>query len=364
MNYAWYATTPLDYWVLTGLSTGYNWIEVYMETGGTNYTTGVLVLIDTDDPSVTIAYPSDMSTLNDGKINWTYSDLTSHVEYFEVYVNNSFHERVDFNNLIYLVLENQRWYNVTVVAYDPLGHSGSDNVTFYYDRTVPAAGFITTHNENPMWDIRDLYSSRGYLTGLITDSLTLDNLTLYDVIFIGDGGSSWSTPDITALEDFVNGGGKLVVSFSYAFPEGLNVFMANLGITFTPYIDSPAGNTTIFESGHPLMTGVTQLQHFEIGDTFVLSYPVQELIRSSDDQNIIGAVREVGESKVLSVVSALTWDLYRTDNHLMFENIIDYWLTLPLHDLSSSIDSPAGAGGGAMVDVYTYVTNQGSSTES
>ncbi|MFW9810233.1 MAG: CARDB domain-containing protein [Candidatus Thorarchaeota archaeon] len=364
LNYAWYATTPLDYWVLTGLSTGYNWIEVYMETGGTNYTTGVLVLIDTDDPSVTIAYPSDMSTLNDGKINWTYSDLTSHVEYFEVYVNNSFHERVDFNNLIYLVLENQRWYNVTVVAYDPLGHSGSDNVTFYYDRTVPAAGFITTHNENPMWDIRDLYSSRGYLTGLITDSLTLDNLTLYDVIFIGDGGSSWSTPDITALEDFVNGGGKLVVSFSYAFPEGLNVFMANLGITFTPYIDSPAGNTTIFESGHPLMTGVTQLQHFEIGDTFVLSYPVQELIRSSDDQNIIGAVREVGESKVLSVVSALTWDLYRTDNHLMFENIIDYWLTLPLHDLSSSIDSPAGAGGGAMVDVYTYVTNQGSSTES
>jgi hypothetical protein len=364
LNYVWYGTTPLNFMDAIGLLTGYNWIDVYMETGGTNYTTGIGVLVDTDDPTVTIAYPSDMSTLNDGKVNWTYSDPTSYVEYFEVYVNNSFHERVDYNNYIYLVLENQRWYNVTVVAYDPLGHSGSDTVIFYYDRTVPAAGFITTHNENPLWDIRDLYSSRGYLTGLITDSLTLDNLTLYDVILIGDGGDSWSAPDITALEDFVNGGGKLVVSFSYAFPEGLNSFMANLGLSSTPYVDSLAGNTTNFESGHPLMTGVTQLQHFELSYTFVLSYPVRELIRSSDDQNIIGAVREVGESKVLSVASALTWDLYRTDNHLMFENIIDYWLTLPLHDLSSSIDSPAGAGGGSLVDVYTYVTNQGSSTES
>jgi hypothetical protein len=364
LNFVWYGTTPLDFITMTGLPNGWNWIEVYMETGSMNYTTGAQVLIDTDDPAVTIAYPSDMGTLNDGKVNWTYSDPTSYVEYFEVYVNNSFYERVDFNNYIYLVLENQRWYNVTVIAYDPLGHSGSDTVIFYYDRTVPAAGFITTHNENPMWDIRDLYSSRGYLTGLITDSLALDNLMLYDVIFIGDGGNSWPAPDITALEDFVNGGGKLVVSFSYAFPEGLNAFMANLGISFTPYVDSPAGNTTNFESSHPLMTGVTQLQHFEQSYTFVLSYPVRELIRSSDDQNIIGAVREVGESKVLSVASALTWDPYRTDNHLMFKNIIDYWLTLPLHDLSSSIDSPAGAGGGSLVDVYTYVTNQGSSTES
>ncbi|KXH75882.1 MAG: hypothetical protein AM326_08380 [Candidatus Thorarchaeota archaeon SMTZ-45] len=364
LNFVWYATTPLDFMFMTGLPTGGNWIEVYMETGGMNYTTGTQVLVDIDDPTVTIAYPSDLGTLNDGKVNWTYSDLTSWVEYFEVYINNSFYERVDFYNYIYLVLENQIWYNVTVVAYDPLGHSGSDTVTFYYDRTVPAAGFITTHYENPMWDIRDLYSSRGYLTGLITDSLTIDNLTLYDVIFIGDGGDSWPAPEITALEDFVNGGGKLVVSFSWGFPEGLHAFMANLGISFALNIDSPADNTTNFESGHPLMTGVTQLQHFEQSHTFVLSYPFRELIRTSDDQNIIGAAREIGESKVLCVASALTWDLYRTDNHLMFENIIDYWLTLPLHDLSSSIDSPAGAGGGSLVDVYTYVTNQGSSTES
>jgi hypothetical protein len=59
----------------------------------------------------------------------------------------------------------------------------------------------------------------------------------------------------------------------------------------------------------------------------------------------------------------MTWDLYRTDNHLIFENIFDYWLTLPLHDLSSSLDSPAGAGAGSTIDVYTYVINQGSSTE-
>ncbi|MFX1483155.1 MAG: CARDB domain-containing protein [Promethearchaeota archaeon] len=364
LNSVWYGTTPLDFMAMTGLLTGGNWIEVYMETGGTNYTTGVSVLVDTDDPTVTIAYPSNMSTLNDGMVNWTFSDPTSYVEYFEVYVNNSFHERVDYYNYVYLFLENQRWYNVTVVAYDPLGHSDSDTVTFYYDRTVPAAGFITTHNENPLWDIRELYSDRGYLTGPITDSLTLDNLTLYDVILIGDGGTSWPTSDITALQNFVDGGGKLVVSFSYAFPEGLNAFMANLGISSASNIDSPAGNTTYFESGHPLMTGVTQLQHFEQSYTFVLSYPVRELIRSSDGQNIIGAVREIGESKVLSVDSTLAWDLYRTDNHILFENIIDYWLTLPLHDLSSSIDSPAGAGGGSLVDVYTYVTNQGSSTES
>lgn len=363
LNFVWYGTTPLDFMAMTGLPNGWNWIEVYMETGGMNYTIGAQVLVDTDDPTVTIDYPSDMGTLNDGKVNWTYSDPSSWVEYFEVYVNNSFHWQIDWDNYIYLALENQKWYNVTVVAFDLLGHNGSDTVTFYYDRTVPAAGFITTHGEDNMWEVMDLYVNRGYVTAEITGTLTLDGLTVYDVIFIGGGGNPWPAPDITALEDFVNGGGKLFVAYAWGFPEGLHAFMTGLGISSEFNVNSPWDNTTNFESDHPLMTGVTELQHYDQDNTYVLNHPARELIRTSDGQNIIGAVIEVGESKVFCMDYTMTWDLYRADNHLVFENIIDYWLTLPLHDLSSSIDSPAGAGGGSTIDVYTYVINQGSSTE-
>jgi hypothetical protein len=362
LNFVWYATTPLEFMFMTGLPNGWNWIEVYMETGGMNYTTGVQVIVDTDDPIVTIDYPSDMATLNDGKVNWTYSDPTTWIEYFEVYVNDSFHQRVDWENFIYLALENLKWYNVTVFAYDALGHNGSDTVTFYYDRTVPAAGFITTHFEDDMWEVRSLYMDRGYLTGLITANLTLDNLTLYDVIFIGGGGGPWPSSDIAALEAFVNGGGKLFVADA-GFPEGLHAFMADLGISREFNVNSLAGNTTYFESDHPLMTGVTELQHYDQDNTYALNHPARELIRTSDGQNIIGAVSEVGESKVFCMDYTMTWDLYKTDNYLVFANIFSYWLTLPLHDLSASIDSPAGAGAGSTIDVYSYVINQGSSTE-
>ena len=364
LNYVWYASTPLDFLYMTGLYDGWNWIEVYMETGGTNYTTGAQLLIDSDDPTITIDYPSDMSTLNDGLVNWTYNDITSWVEYFEVYINDSFYQHLEWENFIYLALENQKWYNVTVFAYDSLGNYGSDNVTFYYDRTVPAVGFITTHGEDDMWEVRSLYMSRGYLAGLITTSFTIDNLTVYDVIFIGgSGGDPWTSSEITALEDFVNGGGKLFVTFAWGFSYGLHSFMAGLGISFEVNINAPAGNTTNFESDHPLMTGVTELQHFDQEYTLVLNHPARELIRTSDDQNIIGAVSEVGESKVLCMDQSMTWDLYRTDNHLVFENIFDYWFTLPLHDLSASIDAPFGAGAGSLIHVYSYVINQGSSTE-
>ncbi|NIV67471.1 hypothetical protein GWN43_01240, partial [Candidatus Bathyarchaeota archaeon] len=235
-------------------------------------------------------------------------------------------------------------------------------MTFYYNRTVPAAGFITTHFEDDMWEVRSLYMDRGYLTGLITTNLTLDNLTLYDVIFIGGGGGPWPSSDITALEAFVNGGGKLFVADA-GFPEGLHAFMANLGISREYNVDSLAGNTTYFESAHPLMTGVTRLQHYDQDNTYALNHPARELIRTSDGQNIIGAVSEVGESKVFCMDYTMTWDLYKTDNYLVFANIFSFWLTLPLHDLSASIDSPAGAGAGSTIDVYSYVINQGASTE-
>jgi hypothetical protein len=365
LNFVYYGTTTLDFMVLTGLYNGGNWIEVYMETGGMNYTTGAQVLVDTDNPIVTIAYPSDMSTLNNGKVNWTAYDPTSSVEYLEVYVNNSFHKHLDWGNYIYLALENHTWYNVTVIAYDTLGNFGSDTVSFYYERTVPAAGFITTHGEDSMWEVMNLYLDRGYLTAEISNSLTLDSLILYDVIFIGSSsGDPWPEPDITTLEDFVNGGGKLFVTHSGGLPEGLHAFIEGLGISYEFNIEAPAGNTTNFESEHPLMTGVTELQHYNQDNTYVLNHPARELIRTADNQNIIGAVSEVGESKVFCMDYSMTWDLFKTDNHLIFENIFDYWLTLPLHDLSASIDAPAGTGAGSLIDVYSYVINQGLSTES
>ncbi|TFF91704.1 hypothetical protein EU546_08260, partial [Candidatus Thorarchaeota archaeon] len=223
-----YDNTTEQFMDMTGLSLGWHDLEVRMETGGQNYTALLYLLVDNDPPTVAIDYPLDGTTLNDGKVNWTSTDPTSYVDYFDIYVNNSLYADNYKSHETYLVLENQAWYNITVIAYDALGNPGSDAIDFYYDRTVPAIGFVITHSEDDVWEVQELYRSMGYITSQIEDALTLDLLQMYDVIFVGASGGVWPSSDVTALEDYVNSGGKAVVMHSGSYREGLRDLMSTL----------------------------------------------------------------------------------------------------------------------------------------
>ena len=104
----------------------------------------------------------------------------------------------------YVVVENGQWHNITIIAYDEAMNAGSDNVTIYYDRAIPAVGFIISHGEQEPWSIRDLYQTLGHIVMILDKSLTTYNLGAFDVIFVGNGGAPWPSPDVTALETYLS----------------------------------------------------------------------------------------------------------------------------------------------------------------
>lgn len=363
LDFAFYDNTTSESMLLSSLSNGWHFVEVYMETDGANYTASMSLTVDTDSPVISIYHPTNMSTLNDAKVNWTASDPTTSVEYVEVYVNGTLYSTVQWETWTFVVLNNSQWYNITIVAYDEVGNMGSDTVIIYYERTVLALGFIVTHFENGLWDLQNFYRSLGYIVAQIESSFTPGSLYPYDVLFVGGGGNIWPSADVTALGDYVSAGGKLVVSWAWSFPAGLDGLMASFGIGLEMVGSSPEGNTTIFDSTHSIMDGVDELHHWYVDGSLTFDFPARELVRSFGDNNTIGVVSELGSSKVLCLHESFFWTLEKANNTVMFGNIATNWLVVEDHDLQAIVDAPGAVGLGQQASVEVYVINQGLSTE-
>ncbi|MHA2380630.1 MAG: hypothetical protein ACXADS_15245 [Candidatus Thorarchaeota archaeon] len=280
LDFAFHDNTTSESMLLSSLSDGWHSIEVYMETGGANYTTSMSLTVDTNNPSISIYHPTNLSTLNDAMVNWTASDPTTFVEYVEVYVNDTLYSTVWWETWTYVVLNNSQWYNITVVAYDEVGNNDSDTVIIYYERTVVATGFIVTHFENSLWNLQNLYQSLGHIVGEIQSSLSSGLLLPYDLLFVGDGGNEWPSSDVTALADYVGAGGKLVVSSGWALPAGLEGLMSSYGIGMEMGVPSLEGNSTIFDSTHTIMDGVEELHHWysDHSITSVRTWPIKGVV--------------------------------------------------------------------------------------
>ncbi|NHJ12990.1 MAG: hypothetical protein EAX95_04900, partial [Candidatus Thorarchaeota archaeon] len=213
VDYSYHASTTSEYMDLAVLSTGWNYIEVYMETGGHNYTVGMQLLVDIDTPIISIDYPPDSGNLYDAKVNWTAYDPTSYISYFDILIDGFYLKTVDgWTSETYVIIPNEMYHNITVVAYDVVGNFDWDFSIVWYNRTTAAAGFVVAHDEYTLWDVRDLYEGLGYLVDQISGTLSLSALNSYDAIFIGGGGMMWPEADLNVLTDFIDGGGKLVVS--------------------------------------------------------------------------------------------------------------------------------------------------------
>lgn len=364
LDAAFYDNTTTNSMSLSGLSDGVHAIDLKMETGGANYTTTLSLLIDTNDPTISIIYPAAMSTLADAKVNWTASDATSSIDRFEILIDDVFFESYDIaTEEAYLVLSNQAWHNITVVAYDQAENWASDYRYVYYDRSMPAVGFVTTHNEMIFFELIDLYENSGYLVHEITGALASASLGNYDVIFVGPNGNTWPSEDTVALDTYMDGGGKVVILAQGEFPEGLDSLIETCGITNQPkYMDqSPEGLVTDYAADHPFMNGVVELYAESTGDRFSLSFPAEEIIRDPSGNYTIGALSENGNRKLLCVDVAISPGQY--DNPQMYQNIVTDWPVGLGHELKTLLYSPDTAGTGKTIEVNAYVLNQGSNTE-
>ncbi|MHA3963373.1 MAG: CARDB domain-containing protein, partial [Candidatus Thorarchaeota archaeon SMTZ1-45] len=369
LDYTFYDNTTLDYLDLTGLATGMRYIEVYMETDSFNYTVGMTLVVDLDTPIISIEFPLDGGTNLEAKVNWTAYDMSSWIAYYEVYINGSLY-RTTYDFEMYLVVPNLHHYNLTVFAYDALDHSASDTVTFFYNRSITAIGFVTTHYEMRPYEIMSLYTDLGWVADEISGSLAFEGdlsvynrLASYDAVFAGAYGSSWPTEDLDILNSYLAGGGKFVLMQVGEIPEGLATVMSDLGIGIEEIWDSAQDNTTDFVTEHPLMTGVTELYYDWFSNGLTTTFPATELIRTRDGKYVLGAVVDLGLEKVLCLSQSFSWAITQADNAILFENIITNWVGVEDHDLRAGLGAPGALGSGQTVNLTAYVLNQGNNTE-
>ncbi|MCK4566497.1 MAG: hypothetical protein KAU48_04225, partial [Candidatus Thorarchaeota archaeon] len=359
-------STSLMTYPLSGLAEGWVSLEIWMETDGTNVTHQKDIIVDWTSPTVSIEYPLNDTTLADGKVNWSVYELMS-LDRIEVLIDHVLYSTLDFwDTETYILADVGQWHNITIVAYDEAMNFGSDNVTIYYDRTVAAVGIVTSHGENDLWGVRDLYLSLGHIVVTMDERLTTYDLDLFDVIFIASPSGSdvlWPSSETTVLETYLSNGGILVTVGDYWLSSSVKTILEPYGIEFTEEVSWPWDNTTNFDASHPLMTGVSSLFLPSLDNKFEISCPACELFGTEDGSAAFGVVADLAETRILSLCYGFDFFIDMEDNRLLWENILDYWLTVDTHDLRACVGVPDALGIATTVMMDVHVINNGLSTE-
>jgi len=359
------STSSMSY-PLSGLSENWHYFEVWMETGGENVTYQMDFYFDYTPPTVTIEYPLNGTTLVDGKVNWSAFDMGS-LTHIEILIDHVLYQTLEwYESETYVIAENGQWHNITVVAYDEAMNFASDNVTIFYDRTAAAVGILTSHGENDLWGIRDLYLSLGHIVLTMYESLDTYPLDAFDVIFIAsrsDMDVIWTGSEITAMETYLSNGGILVTVGDSWLSSSLKTILETYGIEFIYETSWPHDYTTNFDASHPLMTGVSSLYLPSLDNKFDISFPAFELFGTEDGTAEFGVVAELAETKILSLCYGFDFYIDEADNQLLWENILDYWLTVDTHDLRAGVGEPDEVSVATTVFIDIHVINNGLSTE-
>ncbi|MBN1329097.1 MAG: hypothetical protein JXA54_06450 [Candidatus Heimdallarchaeota archaeon] len=102
------------------------------------------VLIDYNNPTISITSPADSATLPSGQISisWTATDTGSGCNYIELYINGNYLTSAvhPTSSLAVEILENG-YYNLTLKVYDMLGYTGTDKIQIRVHDFLGGLGF-------------------------------------------------------------------------------------------------------------------------------------------------------------------------------------------------------------------------------
>jgi len=258
-------------------------------------------------------------------------------------------------------------YNITAYAVPVSGENILDNnkVTIFESVVDPSlrVGFITTHGEiiYGMEDLEALYEGLGYVVDVISSQVTPELTNAYGYLFGGEGGSIWDSNEITAIENFVSNGGTFTGIGDSSACYGTVQVAANHGITFLGSAVGLSGSTTNFNSGHPVMLGITSIYLSGIFDSLAVAGDAVAFLWDSTDTSIFGASVDSGSGHICVLADDLALDLFMDDNALMFVNILE-WIS-PDHELVTFLENFPVIPYGESIYINATVTNTGSNTE-
>jgi thermitase len=254
------------------------------------------------------------------------------------------------------------------------------------------------------WDFADYLASNGYIVSTIDPGTTIDSTVLasVDVLVIVAPMNNYSSSELTAIENWVEGGGKLLLISDWreyglqarTIASRFDIFLAgdgicdsdeNVGYPLGPYYDSE--NILL----HPITTGVTRVEMYA-GDGIITkpSGEVSLILTDSDDTaywfstgspakgvSVMSAFEggAVGSGKLITITDSNIWDsfydvdgdgdvdFYDSDNEVLALNSI-IWLTIQYeHELAATLEAPSYVQPGESVLLNASVYNWGLNNE-
>ncbi len=176
-------------------------------------------------------------------------------------------------------------------------------------------------------NLNSYLTSQGYSIVANNTGILNQDISVYDAIVICLGSawySAYSSAEATALQNFVNNGGGLVVlSDNEDCPNANLVNIAGyLGLTLG--LTDLNGTVTGFSS-HEIFTGINAIT-VVYGGRIIASSPSEEQAWMNVNQAII-ATALLGNGKVVTIGDMNLWEnayLYTTNNQIFSKNVFDW----------------------------------------
>ena len=191
-------------------------------------------------------------------------------------------------------------------------------------------GFIYTHEERDMPDLKMFYENLGYTVDEINSTITDSLLNNYSFIFVCESwtGTGWNAGEIAALENWMQYGGVLVGIGDEHLVDFEQLAAAH-GISFLGYAEGSSGSTSMINSSHPLMTGVTSLYIPSVFNALNVSDTVDTIFWDSTGVGVYGAAVHVGLGRFLVIADDFWLVINDDDNEILFENILSWYYESP-----------------------------------
>ncbi|UCG03158.1 MAG: S8 family serine peptidase, partial [Candidatus Heimdallarchaeota archaeon] len=202
-------------------------------------------------------------------------------------------------------------------------------------------GFISTYGESSLSKVRNYYENLGYFIDVINSPITTPLLENYPFIFVGEGGATWSESEITAAQDYIQNGGVLIAIGDRFHMSGAGQVAAAYGISFIKSVATDSGSTTVFDSFHHLMEGITSIYLESVLYSLEVNGSVHPIIWDETGSRIYGAAVDDGFGHMLVLADDFDLAINKEDNKKIFDNILS-WPSRQssVHDISVHLEAP------------------------
>ena len=311
----------------------FNWEKpAYIQPGDiTSFNVNVLNFGTSDEQNVTVQLFVD-GNLTDSKLISNLSNGTSTTV-----------------SLSWIPLE-ERTYNVTLYVVPVSGETAIENNMITKMISVRyITGFVLF--DQTRCDLIDWYSlwvsnltDRGYVVDTYTSgTITPDVLDDYDILVIPQAWSSYSSDEISAIQNFVlDGGGLLVIGDDY--PWIYTDLTSFAGITWDSEYYGWYGYTTDITL-HDVTDGVAEAYFNSPISQLYVNSPAIDLIRARGYDEVMLAASEVGTGRVIAIADENAiddYDIVYADNLALANNMIDWLLGVKYqHELIVRLDVPS-----------------------